>query len=1423
MTLGGRTVLSNDDDKKTRMMSVAVGLYKCLHGDSRMYRPTGMWLLGPTQRLITQSLILGFRCSLCDKTLDSNTNLQVLGNGSLVCNTCSYKCHYCQKKIENLAILTGDLAFCAECFVCRNCKKRIEDLKYARTSQGIFCMSCHEAMMIRKKRNAAAKAAAAAQAAGRSASSGSASGSVPGALAKKPALGSRESSSSSVTYNKDKSLPAVPVEDDEESSVSSLSSLSPKHPLLQRPPRPDVGARSRSARSVSSVNELASPPLIGTPNGFHDTSSGVGSLAAQSSGAGGFRSASAGSSTLVQYPAETDAKRGGYFEADIPIKLEPESSTSGSEAADGEPAATEPMASVQPTDATDHMEHIIEPPLKRSSAFVPIQLDMHSDAEPGAGSGPAKAGGLGGSPPIGTGAASKRDSDASVSASVASTGPGSTASTPRIEYDGIAGDRDNNRLGASLLDDSERRRAHRRSMFLQRSGSVRSRASARSFIDSAEDSDSSSNIVIKMDDNDPSSDLVIPTTSGSGSNTPVGRSSEDRPRTPVDGGSGTPHGRNTPATTPVAVQPGARTAIYLNSDESLADTVAAAAGSGDTPPVSLDGRLSVGSRQPRKSISLSSLKDTPGSKKASPAFAVQRKPVGTPSAEEIDGGGAPARIGQLPAQDLTALIPERSALRPSSPLPYGPSSSGQQPPQQLEEAAPIFSDEPAPMSGSATSRVAPGTPSGPTTAKGDVYSPRSGRPVTSPSAMAGSPRRNVRRRMSRDLSGLTKVTSRSPITTLGSSVSPSLQHYRKTSAEMRADMRRGGHRRSVSDHSSKSSVVAPVSPREALAAAAASIVGGLSLDGHPTIEGESAASDSVMRELVRSKKRIAELERMLAERDAAASGDNDADARGLASTVEEKRKTIADLEAKRVVVKEELRVLEGAAKDGRFDSGQLVDELSEELASVKAALVQEIQELMVQRDLLKAENENLARARDKAVEESSLLNIKNSQLADMNNELTKQIIEKFGPYAFPSGPGGTNGSHSPMSSSAPFSRKEAKRRGGGDYALPSSAMASALALASHTAMTPPAAGSDDPLSPPVGHAMEKSSSVHSTGSASGGGTGSGSGSGSVSGSAAGAQSYSAGEEPMVTVLDPVGSSTDGGKNRQIGRRFWKRPGAVVAKGLNRVFATEEVGNAEYVDLSGGVPREVSGSVTSSTGGSSNGMKQSKSSRNGWFTNTSRYDSPNPVSSPQKGGGTTTTTTSGATATGGLMGTPIINQCALEGSRVPVIVTRCIQEVEARGLLYEGLYRKSGGKSQIQSIIEAFEKAGAPQYDEALSGDIAGVTSALKQYLRYLPVPLISFDVYDDFIKAGGAKDTEKMRAIVRTLPPAHHDTLEAVVRHLARVTTHADANLMSSRNMAVVFAPTLARDETGEREIVDMHARNDGTQLLIEQVESIFA
>ena len=91
-----------------------------------------------------------FRCNTCDILLDEDSSVGLPGDGPLICKGCIHSHSVSHVKIEDLVIFTGDQV----CFKCRHCNKKIENLKYARTSQGIFCMDCHESLMERRQRKA---------------------------------------------------------------------------------------------------------------------------------------------------------------------------------------------------------------------------------------------------------------------------------------------------------------------------------------------------------------------------------------------------------------------------------------------------------------------------------------------------------------------------------------------------------------------------------------------------------------------------------------------------------------------------------------------------------------------------------------------------------------------------------------------------------------------------------------------------------------------------------------------------------------------------------------------------------------------------------------------------------------------------------------------------------------------------------------------------------------------------------------------------------------------------------------------------------------------------------------------------------------------------------------------------------------------
>ena len=124
-------------------------------------------------------------------------------------------------------------------------------------------------------------------------------------------------------------------------------------------------------------------------------------------------------------------------------------------------------------------------------------------------------------------------------------------------------------------------------------------------------------------------------------------------------------------------------------------------------------------------------------------------------------------------------------------------------------------------------------------------------------------------------------------------------------------------------------------------------------------------------------------------------------------------------------------------------------------------------------------------------------------------------------------------------------------------------------------------------------------------------------------------------------------------------------------------------------------------------------------------------------------------------------------------------------------------------------------------------DIHAVTSGVKQYFRKLPMPLITYDVYDQLLETTSIDDPqariEAMRVAVRDLPKVHYDVLEYLMQHLRRVVSQEKDNLMSSMNVAVVFAPTIMRPESLGRELTDTKNKNDAVMWMVENVPQVFA
>ncbi|XP_017333341.1 unconventional myosin-IXb isoform X5 [Ictalurus punctatus] len=157
----------------------------------------------------------------------------------------------------------------------------------------------------------------------------------------------------------------------------------------------------------------------------------------------------------------------------------------------------------------------------------------------------------------------------------------------------------------------------------------------------------------------------------------------------------------------------------------------------------------------------------------------------------------------------------------------------------------------------------------------------------------------------------------------------------------------------------------------------------------------------------------------------------------------------------------------------------------------------------------------------------------------------------------------------------------------------------------------------------------------------------------------------------------------------------------------------------------------------------------------------------------------------------------VRVCRLVDDKVPVpmVLELMLEHVEMNGLYTEGIYRKSGSANRMKELRQLLE---ADPNSVCLEDyPIHTVTGLVKQWLRELPEPLMTFNHYNDFLHAVELPEKpEQVLAIYRVieeLPTAHYQTLERLIFHLVRVSREEKSNRMTPNSLAIVFAPCILR------------------------------
>ncbi|XP_073090860.1 rho GTPase-activating protein 44 isoform X4 [Manis javanica] len=157
------------------------------------------------------------------------------------------------------------------------------------------------------------------------------------------------------------------------------------------------------------------------------------------------------------------------------------------------------------------------------------------------------------------------------------------------------------------------------------------------------------------------------------------------------------------------------------------------------------------------------------------------------------------------------------------------------------------------------------------------------------------------------------------------------------------------------------------------------------------------------------------------------------------------------------------------------------------------------------------------------------------------------------------------------------------------------------------------------------------------------------------------------------------------------------------------------------------------------------------------------------------------------------GKPLEEHLMISGREIAFPIEACVTMLLECGMQEEGLFRVAPSASKLKKLKAALDCCVVDVQE--CSADPHAIAGALKSYLRELPEPLMTFELYDEWIQASNIQEQDKrLQALwnaCEKLPKANHSNIRYLIKFLSKLSEYQDVNKMTPSNMAIVLGPNL--------------------------------
>ncbi|RVE75007.1 hypothetical protein OJAV_G00012580 [Oryzias javanicus] len=177
----------------------------------------------------------------------------------------------------------------------------------------------------------------------------------------------------------------------------------------------------------------------------------------------------------------------------------------------------------------------------------------------------------------------------------------------------------------------------------------------------------------------------------------------------------------------------------------------------------------------------------------------------------------------------------------------------------------------------------------------------------------------------------------------------------------------------------------------------------------------------------------------------------------------------------------------------------------------------------------------------------------------------------------------------------------------------------------------------------------------------------------------------------------------------------------------------------------------------------------------------------------------------------------------DGDPVPTVMKDTIGFLSEQGLEIEGIFRRSANVTLVKEVQSKYNSGEAVNFRDMEDVHLAAVI--LKTFLRELPEPLLTFQLYNDIVNFASVSSDcqlEVIKTMLESLPEENYASLRYLITFLAQVSINSEVNKMTNSNLAVVFGPNLLWGRDNAMTLSAIGPINNFTMVLLEQQHLIF-